>query len=486
METSFGPPERSKMKWLLSLACFLLPHLCIFGAPNSHLGCEFPAQWRGNWFQSGENTLIAINGTRLSHKGECVKKNNDMFIIYDKNGRCNRCVVMYERHPNVIQYKETICRSDDSADLCNQLDGDAALLSLFRYNASPTPCPFPGPLEFLYMRSDDHKACTAPLSQADACTQDSKLFLRYMACADVPGTESYNVEMECLATWKEGSTQYLVARLNGTGIVNDEGRYRCFAYAKSGNTWNLAQSGDASCSGLLSPTEGSKTLNMTQKSESSKCTYPSWLVKPYSWVALDLKASTRLLASSVNVTILDQHETLYACHSVARNTKGQLDLDRFQIVARATRGCTNGFVCMVFHKRDDHVIEMQQSQKWTQQDVDACEHGTFDPLSVPYTTFITMEPMTRQCPHLGRYNVVFVTNKPPAGGEPSVWSTRVHERIHGTYENVAEVRAVAEPTTTPLPVRCHHASVEGLNIGCTKPDLMEFATDCADKAHFKN
>jgi hypothetical protein len=71
--------------------------------------------------------------------------------------------------------------------------------------------------------------------------------------------------MECLATWKEGSTQYLVARLNGIGMVNDEGRYRCFVYAKSGNsTWNLAQSGDASCNGLTSAIDGAKTLKMIQ------------------------------------------------------------------------------------------------------------------------------------------------------------------------------------------------------------------------------
>lgn len=74
-----------------------------------------------------------------------------------------------------------------------------------------------------------------------------------------------DVEMECLATWKEGSTQYLVARLNGTATLNDESRYRCFVYAKSGNsTWNLAQSGDASCNGLTSATDGAKTLRMTQ------------------------------------------------------------------------------------------------------------------------------------------------------------------------------------------------------------------------------
>ena len=75
--------------------------------------------------------------------------------------------------------------------------------------------------------------------------------------------------MECLATWKEGSTQYLVAKISGNGmsgnVIKDEDTYRCFAYAKSGNnSWNLGQSGDASCNGLTSATDGAKTHRMTQ------------------------------------------------------------------------------------------------------------------------------------------------------------------------------------------------------------------------------
>ena len=68
-----------------------------------------------------------------------------------------------------------------------------------------------------------------------------------------------------MATWKEGSTQYFVARLNSSIGSTDENRYRCFAYAKSSNgTWELAQSGDASCNGLTSASEGAKTLMMKQ------------------------------------------------------------------------------------------------------------------------------------------------------------------------------------------------------------------------------
>ena len=78
--------------------------------------------------------------------------------------------------------------------ICQNLAGDATLYSLFRSNAAPTPCPFKGPLEFSY-RSND-QICESPLSQADACSQDSRLLLRYMACAD-QNTESFS-EYLCL------------------------------------------------------------------------------------------------------------------------------------------------------------------------------------------------------------------------------------------------------------------------------------------------
>lgn len=80
-------------------------------------------------------------------------------------------------------------------------------------------------------------------------------------------------QLECLATWKEGSLRYLMGRVQHQGAISDEDRYRCFVYEKlaSSNaserhrtTILLAQSGDASCSGLTSPTEGSRTLRLTK------------------------------------------------------------------------------------------------------------------------------------------------------------------------------------------------------------------------------
>ena len=81
-------------------------------------------------------------------------------------------------------------------------------------------------------------------------------------------------EMSCLATWKEGSSRYLVSMLNHSHVYTDEARYRCFVFqrqhSKNPNdpvTYKMAQSLFASCLGLWNVNEGYKTFTMT------KCKY---------------------------------------------------------------------------------------------------------------------------------------------------------------------------------------------------------------------
>lgn len=108
-------------------------------------------------------------------------------------------------------------------------------------------------------------------------------------------------ELECLATWKEGSNRYLVGRLHNGHSLSNEDRYRCFVYERGGQNvaglnraaaaalgiasvldhemaaaaggpnvegspevYKVAQSGDATCNGLFSPLEGSRTMTLTK------------------------------------------------------------------------------------------------------------------------------------------------------------------------------------------------------------------------------
>lgn len=39
---------------------------------------------------------------------------SDFFFLYFSNSKCRRCVVMYEKHANVLQYKESECEENIS------------------------------------------------------------------------------------------------------------------------------------------------------------------------------------------------------------------------------------------------------------------------------------------------------------------------------------------------------------------------------------
>jgi hypothetical protein len=206
--------------------------------------------------------------------------------------------VIHEKHANVLQYKETFCHNRDSLPtLCSLITGDALLFSMFRENAAPYVCPFRGPFTFTYNRG--HGECRTPVSSIDTCTEDSRLLLSYQACPDVYGSESTVEELQCLATWKEGSSRYLVGKVHHNHATSNEDRFRCFVYEKAsaasealdGVDYRVAQSGDATCNGLFSATEGSRTMILKRAPLLNKCRFPAWVASYNHWHTLDYSAT---------------------------------------------------------------------------------------------------------------------------------------------------------------------------------------------------
>jgi hypothetical protein len=83
---------------------------------------------------------------------------------------------------------------------------------------------------------------------------------------------SYNIveELQCLAEWREGSHHYLLGKLRLDHSTTNEEAYRCFIFekTKNGHTgYNVAISGDATCTGVSSPTEGARALVLTKGKE---------------------------------------------------------------------------------------------------------------------------------------------------------------------------------------------------------------------------
>ncbi|BET02301.1 Hypothetical protein NTJ_15118 [Nesidiocoris tenuis] len=474
MVTSQGAPH-ILLAFTLVLAAPPLP----LAARHSESICLFPERWQGTWFQSGVRLPITILLNRFSTKGRCIASKEDKFLIANENGNCFRCVSIHEVHENVLQYKETFCSPVDSLSLCSQITGDALLYSMFRQNAIALPCPFTGYHTFFYNRG--HGECNTLASTMEPCTQDSRLLLRYQACPDVSGSESAVEELQCLATWKEGSSRYLVGKIEHGHVTSNEDRYRCFVYDKippssgsgdgEGNVaYRVAQSGDATCNGLFSPMEGSRTMTLYKASSPSRCKFPSWVSNPGHWHTLDHRRSYSLRHRNSTLRIADsdgREETRVQCSEVKGPLPaipGSSPSDNMQIVGHYTVGCQSGYVCMVFYKRDQHVIEVQ-SGTFTRRFEEACNKSNFDRFRAPFVTLVTTSPDLKSCPHSGRFAVTGIHRH--VREERSTDNTA----ITGTRGGNDEEEILSQIQDCPL-------ETVALSSACSERDTMEVRSEC--------
>ncbi|XP_043505412.1 uncharacterized protein LOC122526224 [Polistes fuscatus] len=481
------------------------------GAFNSRQGeCSFPPRWEGTWFQSGVRQSIVISRNELSSKGRCLHNEGDKFLLVDMKS-CYRCVVIHEKHSNVLQYKETYCHTRNSlSSLCSYITGDALLYSMFREEALPVPCPFRGPMTFSYNRG--HGTCSIPQSNVDTCTDDSRLLFRYQACPDVSASESAVEELECLATWKEGSSRYLVGRLHHNHASSNEDRYRCFVYEKASQTvqgnlnrgsmggmggmggmdhdvalpprgppsgpvpegaaeiYRVAQSGDATCNGLSSATEGSRTMTLKKVSSPGECRFPNWLTGHSSggltWHTLDLgrsytfhprNASLHVARSNGSSSRFDSgsldgqyipgqedQDVKILCNTI-KQTNTAPSMIMTMLVAHFTVGCRSGYMCMAFYRRDGHVIEVQTGSAISRPE-EACSSPHFQH-SIPYLTLVTSSPELRQCPYLGKFTVTGVNHNQRNTRESrrnqhqeSLTSRHDGEKVRHAQERIVEDR----------------------------------------------
>lgn len=127
--------------------------------------------------------------------------------------------------------------------------------------------------------------------------------------------------MECLATWRDGSNHYLIGKIYnriaiGSNEISNEERYRCFVFETMKNHsdvdpatghfrtigYKVAQSGDASCTGVTSTDTGARALTITKVDQLhgpvAKCKFPTW-VGSHHWHTLDSKLSVKLHKGSV-------------------------------------------------------------------------------------------------------------------------------------------------------------------------------------------
>lgn len=476
-------------------------------------GCSFPTRWHGRWFQSGVIQSITIEGERLSNKGKCLSSEGDKFLIVDEKG-CYRCVVMHEKHKNVLQYKETFCyRRDALPHLCSLITGDALLYSMFRENADPVDCPLKAPFSFSYNRG--HGDCKYPVSTIESCTEDSRLLLNYQACPDIHASESAVEELECLATWKEGSLRYLVGKLHHNHATSNEDRYRCFVYEKTngiasgGNLkedpisdtdveYRVAQSGDATCNGLSSATEGSRTMALKRVSVRFNCQFPSWMTFSHTWHTLDFTSNYTFYQRNATLRITNQTGAdikVYCVNVKASSPSG----NSVALVAHWQHHCASRYVCVVLYRRDTYIAELQRGVPTSKPD-DACSPHHFNAVTAPYITLVASNPESKDCPYPGKYNIQNNRHRRNVRSlERKEYSHRSRSKREETIfehnrrindsrlfnlsvRNVSNARIMrsrrqaenAEPS-------CVFNNYNKLEVGCNSVKNMEFYSNCGNK-----
>ncbi|XP_044763099.1 uncharacterized protein LOC123320024 [Coccinella septempunctata] len=463
-------------------------------------GCTFNKTWSGRWFQSGLQNLVFINSTHIETKGECFENQADKYLVYNRQDNCYRCLAIHEKFTGVLQYKESICeeKKGSLSEICSSMLGDDPLHTMFRKypETKSIPCPFKSaPFTFSYSRGAGE--CSNPPSKAESCTDDSRIVFKYQACPDVPSTESNVEELVCLATWKEGSTRYLIGKIsqgNRRNLITDEDQYRCFIYQRDKSndktTYSIAQSADATCTGIINSYEGSKTMKLTTvDNHHNRCKFPKWITDHHTWLSLDHKKIYKFTQRNATLKIVDEvipkpkrpirpnfslgsqstafgyeefgfesqdqrrsdGEMRVICHGILESQ----DQKRVQIVAHITSGCDSGYVCMVFHKRDTNVIEIQQTSEFEENPDDACRK--FNPSTTLFTTLVTTTLHTKKCPHFGRYKV------PPKEELP---------------EERRKKREQSDSQGSELTPECLSQDYETLTVGCTNQHEMEFKSGC--------
>ncbi|TMW48468.1 hypothetical protein DOY81_006450, partial [Sarcophaga bullata] len=452
--------------WLLMAMLSTSAH-CWTGRNDVPTNCTFPARWEGSWFLSGYQQSIHIKGSQFSYRGKCVASDGNKYLIVDEKG-CHRCLVIYEKHNNVLQYKESECEGDsmymhqtnpsamamrsvlnqktnNNADfckgretlqnLCDQIPGDALLYSLFRESAEPVKCPLKGPFIFTYNRGNGE--CKNPVSNIESCTEDSRLLLSFQACPDVVGTESTVEELTCLATWKDGNSRYLVGLVSHHHAISNEERYRCFVYEKisslmdlghfSGPSmstskdaeYKLAQSGDATCNGLDSAEVGSRIMSLRKPPVTERCDFPVWFKGPRHWHVLMGNAVYNYHTNDGSIHIIKPNgymETRALCEQINKQT--------------STEMIQSGFMCMMFYRRDTHVIEIQTGKPASRLE-DACAPDHFDINKTPYITLLASNPDPQICPMEGLYSLRGAIGPPYL----TTRHKRNHNKAHGLHNH---------------------------------------------------
>ena len=71
--------------------------------------CFFPHAWHGDYFHLGFGSPLVVSNSTISEKGRCVESFGSHYVMEeeDRGEKCWRCMTIFRKHHNVLQYKES-------------------------------------------------------------------------------------------------------------------------------------------------------------------------------------------------------------------------------------------------------------------------------------------------------------------------------------------------------------------------------------------
>ncbi|KAK2191906.1 hypothetical protein NP493_43g07000 [Ridgeia piscesae] len=340
-----------------------------------------------------------------------------MYFFCCREVGCYTCILMKQRHRNILQFKESYCVGKDNFyKICSQIGLQTLLHVLIREPGRPTTCPFRDAFHFSY-NNNTGGFCRDPTSYVKPCASDAKFRFHFKHCPHAAYTHNTEVDLECLATWKDlPDQQFMVARLRSRsgGIMPKEARYRCFMYRSLGTLVYVAMSGDASCRGLRSPRDGPLVMEFTKDSfgwPHPSCTFPTW-ISDTTWRDLSGKhlyqvdASAGLMRMSYRQHLTSEPEAQRA-YRCAKGTKRRRASSEFTMLSFSSHGCASKYQCLKFTRRKDGVIQLEEGRV-VDPSTQRCHNSDFQ-----NTTGVLLIPeglTKRACMLPGRYAIHTATS----------------------------------------------------------------------------
>ncbi|XP_047502369.1 uncharacterized protein LOC125047875 isoform X2 [Penaeus chinensis] len=215
--------------------------------------CKVPEEWAGEWYSGWDQVGVASD---LWLDQICLTSSRNRFLVKKEWRDCNTCYIVTEKHPNILEYKESQCEAtDDLQALCSTIDPAQPPTHVMRMD-STTECPFLGLRPFTYRLR--HRSCTDEPSRLTSENNGTELVFHYDPCADDTDLhiDVRSERIECVGTWSEGNASFLMGKLES--ILGGEPRYRCFTFAEEegeeeegeGHRYAVSRTSSEACAAL--------------------------------------------------------------------------------------------------------------------------------------------------------------------------------------------------------------------------------------------